>query len=264
MGTQRPKRRRRDPYTRTVVRLPERDLSDSILSLAAPLIEDLGPTPAADDVQAAIGLAIDLWNAHVTASEYWGDPRRKPLADLRRKMCGKKAKPGHAETFELLSSRWRKEFSTDPRLVGEWTLEIHDDNQAQLTCETTLPDGVEVEIPPPIEKRVAINGKFLDEVRIRLTPGTPGTISLLSFPLKQHRGEVGDDGTVTVHTKMPTAVAIFAEGLLEPVGGAPVELMVAGNKLSPMVLAEVRCSDNGGHNDIAVLIFKPVKTEGQS
>jgi len=179
-------------------------------------------------------------------------------------MCGKKAKSGQAETFELLSSRWRKEFSADPRLVGEWSLEIHDDNQVQLTCETTLPDGVEVEIPPPIEKRVAINGKFLDEAQIRLSPGTPGAISLLSFPLKQHRGEVRDDGTVIVRTKMPTAVAIFAEGLLQPVGGAPVELMVAGKKHSPMVLAEVRCSDNVGHNDIAVLVFKPTKTEGQS
>jgi len=263
MGTQRPRRRRRDPYTRTVVRLPERELSDSIISLAAPLIEDLGPTPETDDVQGAVGLAIDLWNAHVMASEYWGDPRPKPLADLRRRMCGKKAAAGQAETFELLSSRWRKEFSGDPRLVGEWSLEVHDDGQVQLTCETTFPDGVEAEIPPPIEKRVAINGKFLDEVQIRLT-GTPGTISLLSFPLQYHRGAIGNDDTVTVHTKMPTAVALFAEGLLQPVGGAPVELMVTGRRLSPMVLAQVHCSDNVGHNDIAVLVFKPAKTEGPS
>ena len=116
------------------------------MSLAAPLIESIGPTPADDDVRGAVGLAVDLWNAHVTASEYWPDPRRKTLADLRRKMCGKKAKSGHAETFELLSSRWRKEFSTDPRLVGEWSIEVHDDGQVKLTCETTLPDGIEVEI----------------------------------------------------------------------------------------------------------------------
>ena len=127
-----------------------------------------------------------------------------------------------------------------------------------------MPDGVEAEIPPPIEKRVAINGKFLDEVRIRLSPGTPGTVSYLSFPLKEHRGELENDGTVTIYTKMPTAVAAFAAGLLQPVGGTPVELMVAGKKLSPMVLAEDRCSDNGGHNDVAVLIFKTAKTEGQS
>ena len=80
MGTHR--RSKRDPFTRTVVRLPERDLSESVLFLAAPLIESLGPTPAPGEVRGVVELAIDLWNAHVKASEYWGDFRPKPLADL--------------------------------------------------------------------------------------------------------------------------------------------------------------------------------------
>ena len=39
------KRRRRDPYSRIVVRLPERDLAESILYLAAPLLRPLGSMP---------------------------------------------------------------------------------------------------------------------------------------------------------------------------------------------------------------------------
>ncbi|MBI2897938.1 MAG: hypothetical protein HYY06_30545 [Deltaproteobacteria bacterium] len=62
------RRRRRDPYTRTVVRLPERDLAESILYLAEPLLEPLGPTPPLDEARRAIGLAIDVWNAHVGGS----------------------------------------------------------------------------------------------------------------------------------------------------------------------------------------------------
>lgn len=123
------------------------------------------------------------------------------------------------------------------------------------SCAMQLPDGVEAEIPPPVEKRIAIAGKFLDETKIQMA-GTPGTM-LLSFPVQQHRGAVHDNGTVAVHTKMPTAVALFAEGVLPPVGGASVALTVQGKKLESMVLSEVRCGGSGGHNDIATLIFKP-------
>ncbi|HMJ13550.1 MAG TPA: hypothetical protein VK524_19155 [Polyangiaceae bacterium] len=48
------KRNRRDPYSWTVVRLPERDLAERVLELAAPLLERLGPAPAIDDGRAAM------------------------------------------------------------------------------------------------------------------------------------------------------------------------------------------------------------------
>jgi hypothetical protein len=53
-------RRRRDPNTRTVVRLPKKDLAESILDLAAPLIEPLGSAPAIEDARHAIELVINL------------------------------------------------------------------------------------------------------------------------------------------------------------------------------------------------------------
>ena len=40
-----------------------------------------------------------------------------------------------------------------------------------------------------------------------------------------------------------------------------MELMVAGKKLSHMVLAEVCCSENVRYHDVAVLVFKPEKAE---
>ena len=115
-----------------------------------------------------------------------------------------------------------------------------------------LPDGVEAHAPPPIEKRVAIGGKFLDETQIRTT-----ATSYLSFPVEAHRGAVDEDGSVTVRTKMPTAVAVLAEGVLPPIGGGSVRLTVQGKKIDAMVLSEIRCDANGGHNDIAILVFKP-------
>ncbi len=75
--TTRTRRIRRDPCTRTVVRLPDGDLADAILHLAMPLLDRLGPTPLAADVRRAIQLTVDVWNAHVTASKLWGNPRPK-------------------------------------------------------------------------------------------------------------------------------------------------------------------------------------------
>jgi len=199
----------------------------------------------------ALGLAIDVWNSHVTASPFWGSPDPKPLAAVRKAMCGKQAPPELAGAFELLSARWRAEFNLDPRLVGEWSLETNGAGEHNLVCETRLPEGVEADVPPPVEKRIAIGGQFLDEVRIRIS-----ATSYLGFPVEEHRGEVGGDGRVTIHTKMPAVVELFAQGRLTAVGGAPVDIMVGGKALGPMVLAEVRGVEEGGRYDIVALIFR--------
>ena len=244
------RRKQRAPHTRTVVRLPERALAESILHLAAPLLEPLGPAPAPDAARPALEVAINVWNAQVLASPFWDSPDPRPLAVLRKAMCGKQAPPGLADTFELLSARWRAEHSLDPRLVGAWSLETTGPGQHDLVCETRLPAGVEAEVPPPAEKRIAIGGRFLDEVRVRRD-----ATSFLSFPVERHHGEIGSDGVVTIHTRLPTVVELFAEGLLMPVGGTPVDVLVGGKQLGAMVLSEVRCTGYG-HHDVAVLVFR--------
>ncbi|HEY6558848.1 MAG TPA: hypothetical protein VI072_16300 [Polyangiaceae bacterium] len=99
------KRNRRDPYSWTVVRLPERDLAERVLELAAPLLGRLGPAPAIDDGRVAIALAVTFWNASVLASKRWEHPRVKELNDLRKRMRGRQAAPGDAAIFDLLAER---------------------------------------------------------------------------------------------------------------------------------------------------------------
>jgi hypothetical protein len=255
MGTRTSTRRRRDPYSRTVVRIPEQALHERVLDLAAPLLDRMGGDPEPESVRNAVELAIAFWNAKARASKLWGTPKTKSLDDLQRKLTSKKATAENATAFELLLERWNdRDLIVDPRRVGAWSLAVGHDGEPRLACEVELPDGVEAEIPPPIEERVAIGGKFLDEVQIRQTAN-----AYLKFPVEAHRGQVASDGSVTIHTKMPTAIALFAEGALRPVGEAQVDITVAGKEHRAMVLCDVICTGHAGHNDIAALVFKPAQ-----
>jgi len=253
MGSTTTRRKGRDPNSRQVAFIPEQPLQERVLELAAPLLERLGTDPAPEAVRGAVDLAIAFWNAKAQASKIWGPSRPKALNGLQRTMTGKKATAEDSQAFELLTSQWRaKQIAFDPRLVGQWSLELGDDGRPRLSCEMELPDGVEAHVPEAIEKRVAIGGKFLDETQIRLT-----ATSSLRFPVKAHRGRIGNDGSVMVRTKMPIALALLAEGVLPAIGGASVGLTVQGKRLEAMVLSEIRCDANGGHYDIAILTFKP-------
>jgi hypothetical protein len=62
---------------------------------------------------------------------------------------------------------------------------------------------------------------------------------------------------------MPAVVQLFAEGRIRPIGGPPVDVMVYGRKLGPMVLTEVQCAGDLGRDDIAVLVFRSANASAQ-
>jgi hypothetical protein len=242
-------------YTYTVVPLPHGELSEAIFDLAEPLLEPLGPSPAPDEVRAVLELAINLWNSHVLASRLWPKPKLKSLSALRKAMCGRQSTRERADTFKRLSARWQAKFRFDPRLVGSWSFDATERGNPRLVCETTLPDGVVAEVLPPAEKRIAVGGVFLDEVRAR-----ESTNMFRTFPFEQHSGTLGSDGTATIFARMPVIVELFARGVLKPVGGAPVDLMVCGKALGLMVLSEVSCTGPFGQPEISVLVFRCAET----
>ncbi len=249
---------RRNPNSWSVVRLPERDLAELVLELAAPLLERIGPAPAIDDARAAVELAVTFWNASVLASKRWEHPRVKELNELKKRLRGRHSSRDDAAAFDLLTERGRKHW-LDPRLVEDWTYAPDAAGVPRLVCTMGLPEGVRAEVPPPAEKRVAIGGKFLDEVQISL-----GGNASLGFPVDRHRGVIGDDGTATVYAMMPSALQLFAEGRLPRVGGNPVEVAIGGRPLGPMVLTEVRCGGEGYRHDIAVLVFRRAGAEAST
>lgn len=250
-------RRRRDPNSWTVVRLPERDLADIVLELATPVLAKFGPAPNLDDARGAIELTVAFWNANVLASKLWEFPRLKELNALKTRMRGRQASREDASLFDELVERWREHW-LDPRLVESWTYGPDASGDRRLVCTMRLPEGVRAEVPPPAEKRVALGGKFLDEVRI-----SQGRNGLLSFPVDRHRGVVAADGTATIHAMMPSALQLFAEGRLPPVGGE-VEVVIGGRALGPMVLASIGCGGENYRNDIAILVFTPASASSSA
>ena len=222
-----------------------------MLDFATPLLEGLGPSPAAEDALGAVALAVAFWNASVLASKRWERPRVKKLNELKKRMHERQASRDDAATFDLLAKRWREHW-LDPRLVESWIYDLDDAGVRRLACVMALPEGVEAEVPPPAEKRIAIGGRFLDEVQI-----SQGGNTLVRFPVDRHRGVVGEDGTVTVHAMMPTAFQLFAEGRLPRVESDAVEVVIGGDKLGPMVLAKVLCGGEPLRHDVAILVFRP-------
>jgi hypothetical protein len=80
--------------------------------------------------------------------------------------------------------------------------------------------------------------------------------SYLGFPVENHRAEIATDGTAMIWVKMPTAIQLFAEGRLTPIGGAPVQVMIGGKELGAMVLSELSGAGDGGYHDVAMLVFR--------
>ncbi len=245
---------KRDPYARTIIRVPERPLSALILDLVTPLLEARARTLADDEARRLFELAIATWNAHVMAEPHW--QKAAPLAKLRKESHSRSAPRGIAEDFDLLSARYRALPSLDPRIVASWSLAPGAVGGFELTCVAKLPEGVEAYVPPPAEKRIAIGGRFLDEVTVRVT-----ATSSMSFPVERHRGAVGDDGAATIYAQMPTALGLFAAGVLKPVGGDPVHVRVGLRDLGLMRLRELRCGREMGAGEIAVLVFQPAHVD---
>ena len=149
--------------------------------------------------------------------------------------------------FDELGARRRALFNGDYRFVGAWTFEGDGPGNGTLRCESRLPEGCEPYVPPAAKTRIAIGGRFLDEVKIRRT-----STSTLSFPPERHRAEVSGD-RVVVHVPACVAVQLLADGVLPPLRGGPVEIVVYAQPPRRAALVEVH---TGEYGDIVSLTFE--------
>jgi len=105
------------------------------------------------------------------------------------------------------------------------------------------------------EIRIAIDGKYLDEVQIReAEPYAPNAVCYLSFPADRHWAERKGD-RVSVSAQAATVVKLFADGVLPEVGGRTVVGEVGGEKIGPCLLEAVESGERNGVDDVIVLRF---------
>lgn len=103
--------------------------------------------------------------------------------------------------------------------------------------------------------RIAIAGRYLDEVRIQLGRRVaPGSVSYRSFPVHRHRVRI-EEAHVIVSTPATTAVQLFADGALAPIGGPAVAVSMGVEELGPCHLEAVETGD-AGVDDAIVLRFR--------
>lgn len=236
--------------TRTVIFVPDRKLSESILEFAEPILEPLGPLPDLERARRALDLAVGVWNFHAMATPVWGKPHF--LAEARAQMERPGEPPELAMLFESLLERRRALYGNDYRVVGEWTLGPDGAGGFSLRCDARLPNGYEAAVPPPARARIAIGGRFLDDVKISKTE-----TSRLSFPVTQHH--VSENGALlTVETPAYIAVQLFAEGALSPIRSTTVEVAIHGEPARAMVLVEVRAGEHLPKHaaDVVALTFE--------
>ena len=101
--------------------------------------------------------------------------------------------------------------------------------------------------------RIAIGGRYLDEVQIRLAKShAPNTRSDLSFPAHRHATSIDQDQLV-VATQAATAVKLFSEGVLQPIGGIAVTVRIGSEDCGLWLLDSVE-ADRESSSDIEILL----------
>lgn len=93
---------------------PDRKISETFLSFAEPLLQDLPAEGLVRHVESALSVAYTVWNAVILADAL-GEERY--LADARHRM---RIDPAALVLVETLISRKRALFGDDARLIGTY------------------------------------------------------------------------------------------------------------------------------------------------
>jgi hypothetical protein len=101
-------------------------------------------------------------------------------------------------------------------------------------------------------RRIAINGRFLDEVQTRLEDDRSGSVSHTSYPAEQHHAIEDEDG-VTLQTPAMTALQLYHDGILPASREQSVEITVADRRLGAFFVQWLRGLSGRGFGDPMLL-----------
>lgn len=96
-----------------------------------------------------------------------------------------------------------------------------------------------VPLDPP---RIAINGRFLDEVQTRIENGRERWAGFARLPAEHHRAIITDDAVV-LRIPALTALQLYFDGTLPTDRSIPLSIEVGGHTLGEFFVEWLRCSD---------------------
>lgn len=128
--TRRAKKRTASPRFSAI---PTRKISETILDFGEPLLRELDDEPPMHVVRNALNIVIAVWNAHVFALAGKG----QYLESLAKLVDG--IPPEVQAVVAVLHRRRQEQFSSDPRLVGEWDIVPDGRGGHALRCEARVP-----------------------------------------------------------------------------------------------------------------------------
>src|ERR1700730_8472986 len=100
----------------------------------------------------------------------------------------------------------------------------------------------------PGVRRIAIDGRFLDEIQTRLEDDGSGSVIHTSYPAEQHHAIEDGDG-VTLQMAALTALQLYHDGTLPVNREQPVELTVADRRLGAFYVQWLRGLSGRGFGD---------------
>ena len=115
----------------------------------------------------------------------------------------------------------------------------------------------------PDAPRIAINGRYLDEVRTPIEYGHERWAGYARLPAEHHRAIIADD-TVTLRIPPLTALQLYVDGTLPIDRSVPVSLEVGGQALGEFLVEWLRCADRHYAGEPMFLRLRASKSAGPS
>lgn len=104
----------------------------------------------------------------------------------------------------------------------------------------------------PGVRRIALNGRFLDEVPTRLDDGRSDSVSHMLLPAEHHHALEDEDG-VTLRIPAMTALQLYHDGTLPANRDLSVELTIADRNLGAFFVQWLRGLSDGGFGNGVLL-----------
>jgi hypothetical protein len=118
--------------------LPSTRIAEVLTAFARPAFAELGSDATLEEVRSALGVVVDIWNAHTLAMPAWGS--NSQLERLAERVASGLFPVHMVDLFAVLSElRHEEPFASDPRFISAFEVTADASGRVHVTCEARVP-----------------------------------------------------------------------------------------------------------------------------